>query len=143
MDRIEVERQVVGDLKAELLDTRKQLCIGVAEEVNGLHGVADDKAGAALALRPCGDEMREQLVLAAARVLKFVDEQMANAVGDGLRGVGGKPVVASEYVERDLRDLDEVGGRGFREDDLQFAGGMAQQREAGAHDVPFFFAVAR
>jgi hypothetical protein len=86
--------------------------------------------------------MRKQLVLAAAGVLKFVDEQMANSIGDGLRAIGGQPVVASEYMERDLSDLNEVRGCGLCEDDLQLGDSVTQKREAGAHDVPFLFAVA-
>ena len=66
---------------------------------------------------------------------------MANAIGDGLRAIGGKAVVASEHVERNLRDLDVIGGRSFSEDDLQLGCGVAQKREAGAHDLPFFLGV--
>ncbi len=51
LNGIEEQRKVVGNLEADLLNARKELGIGVAEEVDGLHGVADDETGAALALR--------------------------------------------------------------------------------------------
>ena len=95
-----------------------------------------------VALGPGGNEAGEQLVLAAAGVLELVDQQVADAVGDGHGGFGGKAVVASKHALSDLRDFDEVDGGGFGEDDLQFGGGMAQQREAGAHDLPVVFGVA-
>ncbi len=124
-------------------DARKKFGVGVAEKVDGLHGVADHKAGAARALGPGGDEAGEQLVLAAAGVLELIDQQMADAVGDGQRGVGGQAVVALEHVLGDLRDLDEVHGSGLGKDDLQLGCGLAQQREAGLHDLPVLFGVAR
>ena len=73
------------------LHAREQLGIGIAEKVDGLHGVADDEKGAAGGFGPCGDQRGDELVLAAAGVLKFIDEEMANAVGDGECSVGGLP----------------------------------------------------
>jgi hypothetical protein len=40
-----------------------------------------------------------------------------------------------------LRDLDEVDSTGLGKDDFQFACGPAQQREAGAHNLPVVFRV--
>ena len=77
----ESQRKFARNFKADLFHARKKFCIGIAEKVDGLHGVADDEAGAAFALGPGCDKVREQLMLAAAGVLKFVDEQVANAVG--------------------------------------------------------------
>jgi hypothetical protein len=94
------------------------------------------------ALGPGGDEAGEQLVLAAAGVLKLVDQQVADAVGDGQRRVGGQAVFASEHALGDLRDLGEVHGAGLGKGDLQLARRLAQQREAGLHDLPFVFGVA-
>ncbi len=95
-----------------------------------------------VALGPCGDEAGEQLVLAAAGVLEFVDQQVTDAVGDGQGRIGGKAVFASKHAPSDLRDLDEIHGSGFGEDDLQLACGVAQQGETGLHDLPVFFGVA-
>ena len=86
----ESQRKFARNFKADLLHARKKFCIGVAEEVDGLHGVADDEAGAAFALGPGCNKVRQQLMLAAAGVLKFVDEQVANAIGDGLRSISGE-----------------------------------------------------
>ena len=116
--------------------------IGIAEEVDGLHGVADDETTAAFALGPGGDEAAEEFVLAAAGVLKLVDEQVVDAVGDGEGGVGGLAVGALEDVEGDLRDFNVVDCAGFGKDDAELAGGVAEQGETGADDLPVFVGVA-
>ena len=123
----ETQWLIVRDLKAETLDTRKELCIGVAEEVNGLHGIADDETRAARTIGPGSDQMREELMLAAARVLKFINQQMASAFGGCKRGVDRRVAFAFEDIERDLRDLNVIGGCGFCKNDAQFACGMAKQ----------------
>ena len=69
-----------------------------------------------VAIGPGGDEAGEQLVLAAAGVLEFVDQQVADAVGDGERGVGGQAVVALGGLLGDLRHFNEVHGAGFGKD---------------------------
>ena len=56
--------------------------------------------------------------------------------------VGGQAVFVLEHALGDLRDFDEVHGAGFGEDGSQFACGVAQEREAGADDLPVFFGVA-
>ena len=76
-------------------------------------------------------------MLAAAGVLKFVDQQMADSVGDGLRGIDGKFIFAFEHVERDLRDLGKVGRGGLGKDDAKLGSGAAQKSETGANDLPF------
>ena len=81
-------------------------------------------------------EMREQLMLPAAGVLELVDQQVANAIGNSERGLIGESVFAFEHILRNLRHFNVVGCAGFGEHDLQLAGGMAQQREAGPHDLP-------
>ena len=95
-DRVEEERYVVLDFEAGFADAREELGVGVAEKVNGLHRIADDEATAAFALGPRDDEAAEEFVLAAAGVLKLVDEEVANAIGDGERGVGGLAVGSAE-----------------------------------------------
>ena len=81
--KVEEQRIVLGEFEAGFADARKEFGIGVAEEIDRLHGIADDEASAALDLGPGGDEAADQLVLAAAGVLKLIDQQMTNAVGDG------------------------------------------------------------
>ena len=137
MDGIEEQRKIAENLKAEFFDARKQFGIGLAEAVDGLHGVADDEAGAALAIGPCADEAAEQFMLASAGVLEFVDQQMANSIGDGLRGVDGKLVFALEDTERDLCNFSKVGGGSLGKDDAKLGSGAAQKSEAGANDLPF------
>ena len=57
MDWIELEWQIVAGIsRPSTLYARKKLGIGVAEKIDGLHGIADDEAGAAFALGPRSDE---------------------------------------------------------------------------------------
>jgi hypothetical protein len=141
-NRVEEQRIVVWDFETKGFDARKKFSISVAEEVDGLHGVADHEAGAARPFWPSGDEAGEQLVLAAAGVLKLVDQQVADFVGDGESCVGGKIVFASEHALGNLRYLGEVHCACLCKGDSQFARCLAQQREAGLHDSPFVFGVA-
>ena len=141
-NEVKEKRFVAGDFKAHGFNAREELGVGVAEEIDRLHGVADNKAGASSPLGPCGDEAGEQLVLAAAGVLEFVDQKVANAVGDSNRGVRGEIVVALEHALGNLRDLDEVHSSGFGKGDSQLARCPAQQREAGAHNLPVIFGIA-
>jgi hypothetical protein len=141
-DGVEEERAGAGDFKACGFDAREEFGVGVAKEVDGLHGVADDEATAAFTLRPCGDEAAEELVLAAAGVLKLVDEDVVDAVGDREGGVRGLAVGALEDVKGDLGDFNVVDGSGFSEDYAELAGGVAEQGETGADDLPVFVGVA-
>ncbi len=59
---------------------------------------------------------------------------MADGVGDGKGGIGGETIVGFEDAFGDLRDLNEVDGGGFGEDDLELGGGVAEESETGADD---------
>ena len=61
---------------------REQLDLGLAKHVDGLHRIADQKDGAALARIPRGQQRGDEFVLPARSVLELVDEQMANVAGD-------------------------------------------------------------
>jgi hypothetical protein len=135
-DGIEEEWVGAGDLKAGFADAGKELGVGVAEEVDGLHGVADDEATAAFAVRPGGDEAAEEFVLAAAGVLELVDEDVVDAFGENLGGVGGGAVGVGEDAEGDLGDFNVVDRAGLGEDDAELGGGVAEEGEAGTDDLP-------
>ena len=141
-DEVEQKRFVLREFKANRSHAREELGLGLAEEVDGLHGVADRKTTAALAFGPGGDQVGEHLMLAAARVLKLVDQQVADAFGDGEGGVGGKAIVAFEHALSDLRHFNEVHRAGLGKDDLELGGGVAEQGEAGADDLPFVLGIA-
>jgi hypothetical protein len=142
-DGVEEEWGGVGDFETGFPDAGEELGVCVAEEVNGLHGVADNETTAAFALRPGGDEAAEEFVLAAAGVLKLVDEDVVDAVGDGKSGVGGQAVGTLEDGEGDLGDFGVVNGAGFSKDDAELGGGIAEQGETGADDLPVFVGLAR
>ena len=133
---------LLAEFKSSFLYTAKELGLGVAEEVDGLHRIADDEDGATGAIFPCLDERGDELMLAAASVLEFVDKQMANVIGNDECGVRWQLVLGEQDVSGDLCDFDEVDGTGFRKDGLQFARGMAEENKAGPNDLPFFFCIA-
>ena len=146
-DEVEGEGGWVGDLRAgefetDFFDAGEELGVGVAKEVDGLHGVADEEEGAASTVGPGAEDAGEELVLAAAGVLELVDEEVMDTVGDGDGGVGGKPVFAAEDALGDLGDLNEIDGGGFSEDDFELGGGVAEEGETGADDLPVLFGVA-
>ena len=141
-DGVEVERVVVMDFETGFTDAGEELGIGIAEEVDGLHGVADDKTTAAFALGPGGDEAAEKFVLAAAGVLKLVNEDVVDAVGDGEGGVGGKAIGSTKNSKSDLSNFDVVDGADFREYDFELGYGVAEQSETGADDLPVVLGVA-
>ena len=120
-------RFAVGQFKTELPHAGEELGIGIAEEVDGLHGVADDKEGAAGSARAMRQtRLASKLVLAAAGVLKFVDEQMTDAVGDRQSARRWADRLRRAGRLRNLRDLNEVDCAGFGEDDC------AARRRPGA-----------
>jgi len=92
----------IGKLESEVADAGEKFGVGVAEEVDGLHGVADGKAGAVGPVGPGSDEVGEELMLATAGVLKLVDEEVTDAVSDGEGGVRGKAVGTAEDAQGDL-----------------------------------------
>ena len=81
-------------------------------------------------------------MLAAAGVLKFVDEQVVDAVGNREGGVGGLALGGLEDAECGLRDLGVVDRAGLGKDNVEFGCGAAKQREAGADDLPVVLGVA-
>jgi hypothetical protein len=131
-----------AELKSKLLDAVEELSFGVAEEVDGLHGIADDEDGAACGIGPRFDERGDEFVLTPAGVLELVDKEVMDIVADGLGGVGGEIVFAAQNTAGDLSDLNEVDGAGFCEYCFQFCRGVAEKEKARANDLPVFFGVA-
>ncbi len=142
-DRIERQRSFALDIKAGIAQAHKELGICIAEEINGLHGIADHEERAPCSIGPCGYETAKQAVLAAAGILRLVHQQVTNAIGDVDGRVTGLPVAACEYTLRDLRYLDEVDRACFSEGRNQLSDGMAQQGKACPNDCPVFFGVPR
>ncbi len=144
MHGFESQRKFAGNFKADLLDARKKLGIGIAEEVDGLHGIADDEAGAPLALGPGSDKVREQLMLAAAGVLKLVDQQMANAVGDGDRSVSwAARLRLSAHLARAAQPRCSPRPQPLRKPPPTRPQRLAQQCKTSAHNLPVFFGIVR
>ena len=132
----------IGNFQPHFFHTGKQFRVGIAEKIDGLHGIPDQKAGAAHAVGPGGDQAGEQLVLAAAGVLKLVDKEVMDSVGDSDGGVSGGSVFGLEDALRDLGYLDEVDLRSLGKHHLELRGSVAQHHETGPNDGPVIFAVA-
>jgi hypothetical protein len=124
-NEVEWERFAIRDFEANLLYAGEEFRIRVAEKIDGLHGVADGEASAPRAVWPGGDEAGEQLMLAAAGVLEFIDEQVPYTVGNGHGGFGGKAVVGLQHALGDLGNLDEIDRCGLSENHLELARRMA------------------
>ncbi len=107
---------------------------GLAEEVDGLLGVADEEDGLAVAVPALGEEL-EELVLRGGGVLHLVDEKMLEVhVGGGaevVEGGAGAQGGAGEEAE-----LGEVAGAVGAEDELELGEGAAEDVEEGFGDAP-------
>ena len=121
----------------------EQFGLGVAEEVDGLHGVADHKAGVPLTPAPCAHQPLQQFVLLAARVLKLIHQQMTNAIGSGNGSVARLTIRRGQHGGGSLRHLHKIHRAGFGKQNAQLSRRAAQHDEARAHDAPIVFRIAR
>ncbi len=80
-------------------------------------------------------------MLAPAGVLKFVDEQVANAICDRECCIAGEGTFAFEDMQGNLGHFNEVNGARLGKDGAQFARRVAQKREGGLHDLPILFGI--
>jgi hypothetical protein len=81
-------------------------------------------------------------MLAAARVLKLIDEQVVNAVGEGEGCFAGVAVISLKNLQGRLRDLSEVELACLGECDVKLGGRMTEESEAGANGAPIVFGIA-
>ena len=102
LNGFECQRFAIRQFESHLLYAREQFGVCIAEEIDGLHGVADDKEGTARGIGPCRDESADEAVLAAAGVLELVNQQVTDSVGDTERGFAGQAVFVFENAKRDL-----------------------------------------
>ena len=124
------------------MHARKKFSVGIAEKVDGLHGVAHYEDSAPNLVWPCAEEAGQQLVLATAGVLKLIHQQMPDIVRDVQRRIAGQPVLAHQHALGNLSHLNKVHRSRLGENDSQLACRMAQQRETGANDGPVLIGVA-
>ena len=115
----------------------EELDLRLAEQIDGLHGIANEEAGAMLAGIPGGKERGDQFVLAARSVLELIDEEMAEVAGnvdDALRRF-------LENEERGEVQLGEVHFVVLGEDNVELGNGLAQDCEDMAKGGPLGFGV--
>ena len=112
----------------------------LAEEVDGLLGVADEEDGLAMTVPRVGEEANE-FVLGGGGVLHLVDEEVIEAGAGG----GGEVVesgIVAEGGERGEGELGEVAGGGGLEDELELDEGVAEDAEESLGDEPLLLGVA-
>ena len=142
-DESELRAEVCGEAKArerqvadapgahgpdEALDAR------LAEEVDGLAGVAHQKNGLPVAV-PVGGEQFDQLVLAGGSVLHLIDQEVLQARAER----GGQVVrsgVGVEGVAGEQAEFGEVALVARIEDELQFDQCAAENAEERFGDSP-------
>ena len=126
-----------GGADAMIANVGKELDLRLAEQIDRLHGIANEEAGTVLAGIPGGEESGNQLVLSARRILELVNEQMAEIAGnvdDALRRF-------LENEECGEVQLGEVHLIVFSEDHAEFGYGLAQDREDVAKGGPLGFGI--
>ena len=79
----------------------EQADLGLAEAVDGLHGIAHGEEAVAVAGLPAGGEAAQQVELGARGVLEFVHQDVAQAVVQGQGQVGGGLVRAQRQAGRE------------------------------------------
>ena len=108
---------------------------GLAEEVDGLLGVADEEDGLGVAVPALGEEL-DELVLAGGGVLHLVDEEVLEAhAGGGGEVVEGRSPSAGRLVRARSSSV-KSHSAGLGEDELQLDEGTAEDAEEGLGDVP-------
>ena len=85
----------------------EQAHIGVAETVDGLHGVADREDAGVLLASPALDQQRQQVELGDGGVLKLIDQDVADAVVQGQGQFGGRVILLKGLLGGDV-ELGEV-----------------------------------
>ena len=113
-----------GSLQAVALCFCEELNLSLPEEIDGLHGVADGKAGATIAGRPIAHQQAEQLMLGARGVLELVNQQVANPLAAKASRFG-----VAQGSARSQADLGEVDLASLCEDDAQLGHGAQQHGE--------------
>ena len=107
----EVDGQLQGPqthrVDAGVLGLLEQAHVGVAEAVDGLHGVADGEDAGVLLAGPTLDQQFQQLELGVGGVLKLIDQYVADAVVQGQGQFRGRTVLLKGLTGGDV-ELGEV-----------------------------------
>ncbi len=135
--KVDVKRQRLqpDGSDAVLAGFQKQADIGLPETVDGLHRIADQEQSAAIGGFPSGGQLFEQLELGEGGVLKFVHQDVLDAIADGEREVGGRLKPAESFGSADGQ-LGEIDAPAITEDQLELADGECQDRDRGLHGLP-------
>ncbi|CAM3664292.1 hypothetical protein ACMA110817_23570 [Achromobacter marplatensis] len=143
IDDTRLRTEVVGQVQeiglqlahADIRHFQEQAHFGLAETVDGLHGVAHQEQAASIARLPAGGQRAQQVQLRLAGVLEFVDQQMADRRIQ-LQQQFARIIGAAQRRGRALRDLDEVDFTRIREAQAQLRHGQRQGHQLGAQHFP-------
>ena len=100
--------------------------IGLAEGVDGLHGIADAEGGACSSGSQVAKQTGEQFDLDAVGVLKFIDQNVADSIAQ-LQSEFGGIALLPDGIECALRVLGKVDDGLLGEDKMKMGGGQRQR----------------
>lgn len=103
----------------------KQSHFRFPKPVNGLHGVAHGKKRPAVPRLPAGGQPFKQLILGKTRVLKFIYQDMTDAIIQG-KGQIRRGFRLPQRILRPQRDFGKIHLAGLAEHALKMAGGHAK-----------------
>ncbi len=119
-----------------LAHAQKKPDVSLAKPVDRLHRIANDKQGPTIARHPAARQFFNQSDLRRAGVLKFIDQQMPNAVIERLRQIGRRFVVA-ERQPGPGGNFDKIYFAGLLKSQPQLPGSQAQQAGKAFDSRPF------
>ncbi len=134
---VDAQRQGLKSKRADALRARlkKQIDIGLAESINRLHWIANQEKRAPIARFPSGGQLFEQLKLRVRRVLKFVDQDVLDALAH-CQGQIGWGIDFPKSVGCADHQLREIHAPAFAKYHLQFGHGQRQHGDRGLHGLP-------
>src|SRR5690606_33148838 len=100
---------------------QEQRHIRVAEPIDRLHRIADEKQRSAVTRHPARGQDLEQPELTVRGVLKLVDENVPDPVIEREQQIGRR-VLGAERLARGERDLDEIDDLALGERDSELRG---------------------
>ncbi len=119
---------------------QEQAHVRLAKAVDGLHGIADQEQRAPVVRRPALGELLQQREVTVRGVLELVDQDVADAVIERQREIGGR-FVGAERLARRVGDLGVVDPGTLGEHHAQARGGDRQHVEQRIEHLPLALGV--
>ena len=120
----------------------KQAHFRLAKSIDGLHRVADREQRSPVALGPATRQLSQQLELRNRRILKLIDQQMADAIVQCQRKIG-RGVIVAQRTRCGLRNFREIALALCTKGIPQLCGCVRQQAHDGTQHRPLAVAIVR